>query len=250
MKVLAVTCYTGGEEMCAMTERMLEGLQRTKCSCELVVSITAQGGVRDVGPAEYVHSVEKNVSFAYGMNSAIENGRSCNPDYVLCLNNDLEFPEKQWFRELIRTALPNRVEAPSTDRAATPTQPHSIDKVSSAIEEVSAYCWLLPFAICELLKEKYGFWLFSEEFVPCYGEDNWTSYLLTKHYGPSPVFRLIHRSWVKHNHGSTSRKTPHNRKKTFTTLRNKLLKEAKSQKLRPDLRRWINRYDRMLRGKC
>ncbi len=246
MKILAVTCYTGGEELCDMTERTIRSLEY--CVPDTVafqVSVFAQGSDRMVDAA-YSTGCPENVGFAFGMNRAVDAGQASEPDYVLCFNNDLEFPNEDWLGRLIREAKPDRICVPATDKSAIRTQEGPIPAPAEHIQEMSAYCWLIPFAWCQWLKEKHGFWLFDEEFEPCYGEDNWTAYLLAKKFGKT-IFCYVRRSWVKHLKGRTSQSVTHNRRKTSAILMDKFLEELKDFKLRPDLRKWARRYAGVLR---
>jgi hypothetical protein len=157
----------------------------------------------------------------------------------LCLNNDLLFPQKDWLRILLDIAeqAPNQVLVPATDSAAIRIQPGPRDKPSFPVQESSAYCWLIPFAWCQFLKETYGFWLFDEDFAPAYGEDNWTAFLLSKEFGPK-CFRYVPRSFVKHLRARTSRIVKHDRKRSNRVLVDKLQKELSDRGLRSDLRQW------------
>ena len=255
MKVLAVTCYTGGEELCHMTDHCLRSLQDcVPKTVEMEISVTAQGAALSTlteMSASYLHVSEKNISFAYGMNRAIELAVKCEvqPDYVLCFNNDLQFPNRGWLRKLVDVAeqLPNRVVVPATDKAAIRVQPGPTSQLSEDVQEMSAYCWLIPFEWCKMLKERYGFWLFCEEFAPAYGEDNYTAFLLSKHYGPK-VFRFVPRSWVKHLKGRTASSVKCNRAKTSALLVAKLRAELRYGP-RGDLQKWARRYIAILTKK-
>lgn len=252
LRILAITCYTGGEGLVRMTEKMLQGLKSTvpTDSCEMRVSITAQGAERmvDFKLFHYANTQPKNISFAFGMNHAIETALSLTdkPDYVLCMNNDLEFTQPAWFRILLQHAQIHKVVCPVTDRTALHAQRGPIMVAPTDVDDLSAYCWLVPFGLCEFLKCEHGFHLFSEDFRPGFGEDNWTSYLFTKKLGPK-VFRLVRRSFVKHLRHQTTKAVLHDRGKTSKILADKLRVELKDNKLRPDLKVWINRYLKLLK---
>lgn len=252
MIVLAVTCYTGTGPLCDMTQRMLTELKATKTSATLKVSVVAQGALRAMGPAltncESVYP--ENVGFAFGMNRAIDIAweLGIKPDYVLVLNNDLEFPDPGWLERLVKAARPDRITLPATDRTAGYVQQGPIPKGPSNVNEMSAYAWLIPFAWCKYLKAQYGFWLFDEDFKPGYGEDNWTTYLLLKRYGPGRLFTLVHRSFVKHLRHKTADFVAHDRKKTTATLLAKFRADLKNPDLRKDLRAWAERYVRILKS--
>ncbi len=235
MRVLAVTCYTGSRELCDMTTVMLTGLKKTVKNAELKVSVTAQGAARPLPHLDCQTVYPENVSFAFGMNRAIEQGLDFKPDYVLCLNNDLEFPQANWFTELAKVARSYRVVCPATDKTALYAQKGPVSMGSMPVDEMSAYCWMVPFHVCETLHEQYGFWLFCEEFKPAYGEDNWTAYLIAKLLGAKP-FRVVRRSFVKHLRRKTSSIVPHDRSKTSKILADKMRAELRDPNLRMDLR--------------
>lgn len=252
MKVLAVTCYTGDEELVDMTRECLWSLRDCEpVGVELQMSSTAQGAFRTIEDQGSWVDMPTNIGFAFGMNAAIETGVNHygEPDHVLCFNNDLQFPYKNWLGELTDIAgaiLPfDQVLVPATDRTAIRIQPGPLDKASFPVQENSAYCWLVPFAWCQFLKETYGFWLFSEDFAPAYGEDNWTAFLLSKKFG-SKAFRYVPRSFVKHLRGRTARTVKHDRKKSNRVLVDKLNVELKDPSLRSDLRKWGQHLIRVL----
>lgn len=249
MKILAVTCYTGDEALCDMTEAMLIGLHRTAKNHELSVAVVGQGASRAMSShlVAFQDSLPENVGFAYGMNRAIEIGVvQWKPDYVLCLNNDLMFPQSDWLGVLIRNARTDKVTSPVTDNTALHAQrgPNALSPLE--VEELSAYCWLIPFSMCEALKKDHGFWLFSEDFAPAYGEDNWTAYLLRKQLGGN-IFKLIRRSFVKHLRGRTAKIVPHDRAKTSKILADKFRGELKNPKLPKHLKAWATRYLKILK---
>jgi hypothetical protein len=227
-----------------MTERCLKQLKgcRLNMTCDLKISVTEQGSVgllsRDV--FDWITPIPKNVGFAFGMNQAISSGVEAggNPDFVLCFNNDLEFPKAGWLRALtdIAAKAPDQVLVPGTDRAAIRVQPRAINKQSFPVAEASAYCWLIPFKWCQFLKKTYGFWLFDEDFAPAYGEDNWTAFLLSKQFGPKP-FRYVPRSFVRHLRARTSSIVKHDRANSNRVLVDKLRQELKDPSLRSDLQK-------------
>jgi hypothetical protein len=235
-----------------MTERMLTQLKATKTTATVKVSAVAQGADRAMGPAlTSCESVQPdNVSFAAGMNHAVDIAWNLgiNPDYVLVLNNDLEFPDPGWLEKLAKAARQDRITVPATDRTAGYVQHGPIAKAPSTVVEMSAYAWLIPFSWCKYLKVQHGFWLFCEDFKPGYGEDNWTVYLLLKRYGPRRFFQLVHRSFVKHLRHQTANLIVHDRKKTSALLISKFREEIKRKDLRKDLRAWAERYIRILKG--
>lgn len=238
MNILAVTCYTGDEELCAMTEQMFLELETLiPNGTRVTFSATAQGADREIRPVTC--NFPKNHSFARGINTAIRMGMNESIDYILILNNDLQFPNADWLEQLLLIARKrdDRVIVPATDRAAIRIQAGPQNKPSFDVQEMSAYCWLVPVRFHRHLLRKYGFEMFCEEFVPAYGEDNWTAFLLAKEFGPK-VFRYVPRSFVRHLRGKTSRVVDHDRRKTSALLKQKFKKELSDPGLRRGLRRW------------
>lgn len=252
MKVLAVTCYTGGPELAKMTSSCLQSLRDCAPSgIEFKIVVCSQGAKASaISKADVEVRWHENVGFAFGMNTAIEHGvwQTGAPDHVLCFNNDLQFPDKDWLRKLLEIAAhpTDQVLVPATDSAAIRVQPRSLDKDSYPVEESSAYCWLVPFAWCQWLKKEHGFWLFDEDFAPGFAEDNWTAYLLSKQFGEK-VFRYVPRSFVKHLRSRTTRTVVVDRRITSRILKDKFQRELEDPKLRPDLRAWAKRYVRILK---
>ena len=221
-----------GDMLCELAASVPKGVT-------VETSVVMQNCPHELGfPVNYLGFHPRNVGFAFGMNLAISHSHT-EPDFVLCLNNDLQFPHKNWLRKLIDIAeqAPNQVLVPATDSAAIRVQRGPESKPSFPVQENSAYCWLVPFAWCQFLNETYGFWLFDEDFAPAYGEDNWTAFLLSKEFGPR-VFRYVPRSFVKHLRARTSRTVKHDRAESSRTLVRKLQVELADPGLRPDLRKW------------
>jgi len=244
-----VTCFTGDDDLCDMTEAMLSDLWRTSEGPvdELKVSIVAQGAARETGYlCDIVTVVSRNIGFAFGMNQAIEAGHTWEPDYVLVLNNDLLFPDYGWFAELMNEARSDCVSSPATDVTARHPQEWPTDEAPRMVQQLSAYAWLVPFAWCQDLKERYGYWLFDEEFAPAYGEDDWAAFVLSKLHGPK-VFQLVHRSWVKHLKARTSATVTCDRRKTSKLLADRLRKQLTRANLRRDLRQWATNLLRILK---
>jgi len=246
MKILAITCYTGGEDLVQMTERCVESLWSCKSFMKMDIFAIGQGVTRaQFESAGTVHP--KNHGFAWGMNEAIQDGVTefGRPDYVLCFNNDLEFPDPNWLQLLLEAARSDRITVPVTDKTALHKQARAVDKPSFDVQEASAYCWLVPFEWCLFLKQFYGWWLFDPEFF-AFGEDNKTAWLLSKAYGPK-VFRMVPRSFVKHLRHQTSDVVKPDRRKSSRLLRTFLQAELSDPKLRRDLRDWAQRYLKILK---
>lgn len=251
MKVLAVTCLTGGPDLVAMAQRCLDGIRCTNIGIrdlDMRFSVIAQGVDGDCAMplASWIKRLPENRGFAAGMNLAIEQAVAFGhiPEWILCFNTDLEFPNHDWLRTLLSAASPKRIVCPATDKTALYKQRGPLDRNPFDTQEVSAYCWLVPFAWCEFLKETYGFWLFDEDFF-AFGEDNWTSFLLAKRFGPQ-IFRIVPRAFVRHLRSKTSSIVKPSRTASSRLLVDKLRRELKHSELRPDLRRWAERYVKIL----
>lgn len=191
--------------------------------------------------------LDNNHSFAFGINRAIqEHNRLDPPDYVLVLNNDLQFPNKEWLKHLLSEAGPNHITVPTTDRTARHRRAAYESKPSYWSHEASAYCWLVPFEWCQYLKKTYGFWMFDEDFKPAYGEDDWTGLLLNQRFGER-IFRIVPRAWIKHLKAQSASVQPHDKRKTNAILKAKVLSLMKRRDLNPVLRRRLQGYSRMLK---
>lgn len=251
MKILAVTCLTGGEDLVVMAEEMLSSLRECiPAGVDLMSSCVTQGAARRVDgllvDCQLVR--KKNLGFAAGMNDAIDNAVNAgfNPDRVLCLNTDLQFPDKDWLRKLIQARpIEPRILCPATDKTALYKQDGPKDNKSFDEVEVSAYCWLVPFKWCLLLLNRYRFWLFDPEFF-AFGEDNQTAFILAKWFGPK-VFHVVPRSFVKHLRHKTSEVVKPDRRASSRLLREFFQDELKNPKLRSDLKSWAQRYVRVLK---
>lgn len=234
-----------------MAEDMVESLRECEpVGVALQVSSLGQGAARLLEPHPLRSSFRENVGFSFGMNRAIAEGVSYfgEPEYILCLNSDLQFPDKNWLSELLKEASPNHISVPTTDRTAIRIQAGPKDLRPVDTHEMSAYCWLVPFTWCKWLKSQYGYWLFDEEFES-YGSDNWAAFLFSKKFGPK-VFRLVRRSWVKHLRGKTSAVVKPDRRKSNRVLVAKLKRQLKYPNLRPDLRKWAQSYIKILTPRC
>lgn len=249
MKVLAVSCCTGGEDLVQMTEACVDGLLESKpVNVELNVWVHAQDTTRVPSGINAGRSGDShNKGFAHGMNTAIREGLldSGDPDYVLCFNNDLVFTRKNWLKVLLGRATQYRVTLPGTDRTALHKQSGPVDKAPFDVQEASAYCWLVPFAWCKFLKKTYGWWLFDPQFF-AFAEDNKTAFLLSKRFG-TKAFRIVPRSFVHHMRHQTTSVVKPNRRESSRILKEFFQAELKDPKLRPDLRKWAERYVRALK---
>lgn len=251
VKVLAVTCFTGGADLRDMTDEMLASL--VGCipeGVDLKSAVVGQGTeymLQASEPCVLYWDEPENKGFGFGMNKAIDTSADWDPDYVLCLNNDLQFPRKNWLKELLRAASPDHICVPATNKSAIMVQTGPVNREPLRLQEMSAYCWLVPFRWCQWLKEHHGFWLFDEEFGS-YGEDNYTAFLLSKVYGKK-IFRYVRRSWVRHLRGRTAAIVKPNRRKSSQILIDRFREQLKYPRLRPDLQQWAKRYLAVLKGR-
>lgn len=223
MKLAVITCWTGGQEMADMTNRMVNDLR--VFSDWFMISVYGQGTdveLYEPGSFHVSHATYGpiNRGFAFGMNQALDSALlACSPynyggppppEAVLCLNNDLEFPDPLWFRKLIEEPL-DKVLVPTTNftacneqRAEGPVDADPIDLPSTP-----AVCWLLPWAACEVLFKHSGGYgkLFREDIGMAWGEDGFASAALQRDFDPNP-YRIVPRSFVRHLGERTSSQIP------------------------------------------
>lgn len=217
MKILAITVYAGSEKLVAMTENMLERfmvcLDRLDTSANVVEVVAinngAKRGIEELYADHHVVNV-KNEGFAKPVNWVIGEFLT-DHDAVLVFNNDLQFPDPNWLRELVSATDPKDfyVMSPCTDRTATQgALCHKARNISPwRLGQVSAFCWLVPARVIKMLKERWSFPLFDPDFF-CYGEDDYTAAILRKTYGGAP-FKVVPRSWVKHLKAQTGKELGH-----------------------------------------
>lgn len=215
MNILAVVPYAGDKTLVDMTANMLTQLrvqQGLLFDSELrhvvAVSNAAEAHV-DAELLDQHYFNPRNEGFGPAVNMVINLDVFDAPlrpyDYVLVLNNDLEFPDPQWLAELILAADGEHVITPCTDRTATlgATAKSAVDKPSFFLREVSAFCWMVPIKVIKAVKKSYYFPLFPPEF-PNYGSDDAASAILRKLLGPKP-FKVVPRAWVRHLKAKTSK---------------------------------------------
>lgn len=212
--VLAVIPYTGSEKLVQMTARMVDELRPTLGAhdrVELVNNGSRLLTAQDIAAPFGALNLPTNRGFGPGINAALHDIRWKGD--VLVLNNDLTFPQPDWFR-LLRQAQGEDekdnltyVYAPRTNCTATPEacKDGPEDKPAQRVREVSAYCWLVPAKVLERLRPRAGFELFPPEF-PNYGSDNSAAAWLRFLFGNTP-FKVVHRSFVKHAKGQTAAET-------------------------------------------
>lgn len=254
MKVLAVTCFTGDKKLCYMTERMVTRLR--ECleipGVTYRVSVVNQGGElqNSCGTiAEYYKHLKLNRSFAYGMNEAVDQVPKAHfrPDYVLCINNDIEMPDKDWMRLLLKEAARSHITVPATDNTSLHPYSKKSEDPAFMADEMSAYAWLVPYGWCDWMRKAHGFWLFSEDFYPAFGEDNWSTIILRQQYGDK-IFRVVPKAWVKHLRSQTASQVPHDRHKTSAVLKRKIEDMLSGRgKISPELKKKMLWYTKVLR---
>lgn len=218
VKITALVLYAGSNTLSDMTVKMLDQLLESieeartptlyaSSQVDLHTRVLAICNGSTPFPRRRLHDlktemlqIDSNIGFAKGFNAGIRyflDDRDV-PDYWLILNNDLEFPNKGWLRELVNERTIKQVICPTTDRTATSlaVSGEPLDKDPIHTESVSAYAWMVPESIRALIEEKEGFTFFDPDF-DSYGEDDWTSLLIQHHVGPKP-FRIVPRAWVQH----------------------------------------------------
>lgn len=219
MTILAVVAYTGSEKLVRMTEEMLESLLPLLNGEEPVrVVAVNNAAVRPIkhGLVLWHPTMEKNEGFGPAINFAIQTEifdapKLVNMDTgekierepteftdVLVLNNDLQFPDRNWLQELLKARDGQHVLSPCTDITATKAAvtAGAEDRDPVPHHEVSAFCWLVPVTLVRALRKKFGFNLFHPDF-PNYGSDDVTSACLRSIVGKQP-FKIVPRSWVRH----------------------------------------------------
>lgn len=220
--VMAVTCCTGGEKLCLLTERLVRALP-------MQTIVVQQDTDRNIDCDWFISVRTKyNAGFALGVNRGIQKiwsfsrGVIPNPSYVLVINNDIEPPLFPWFEPLLREADQDHICSPLTDNTGYKiAQAPGPQKGVTLAPMVGAFCWLVPFWMCEFLRSRYGFWLFDPDFGLGYGEDDYTAALLTKKLG-HPPFKIVRQSWVRHFRSQTASTMKIDRGKQIRLLKEKL----------------------------
>lgn len=230
MTILAITPYTGSERLVRMTESMLaqfadivtNGLHGMLFD---VVAVDNAASRPQKHPVTWHPHMEKNVGFGNAINFAIEReiieppklkavnirtgkttsiARKVDITDVLLLNNDLQFPDPNWLRELLAARDGRHVLSPCTDVTATAgaVNDKAYDVDPRPHREVSAFCWLVPIKAIFDLRKKFGFNLFHPDFTN-YGSDDVTAACLRGLYGSKP-FKIVPRSFVRHLKAQTA----------------------------------------------
>lgn len=222
MKILAVIPFTGSEKLVSMTEDCIEKLVQCQLPEDVTVDVLAVNNAasRELdedkinsfprapgwGSGDQLKERE-NVGFGVAVNRAIDywlisERQEC--DAILVLNNDLQFPSKDWLRNLLHEYEEPYVLAPTTDITASDASRYAgpVDNHAILCREVSAYCWLVPARVVRAIDVRFSWPLFNPMFTN-YGSDEATAAILRKLYGATP-FKVVRRSWVKHLKAQTA----------------------------------------------
>lgn len=215
MTILAVVPYAGSKKLVAMTDRMLESFQLCAAAIADPINVVAINNAADAAIKTKVtwHGFnDKNEGFGNAVNLAIQRevfdmvkqGFPDHVTHVLVLNNDLEFPDPQWLRELLDELEEVLVVTPCTNVTATKVAVAEAARDADSIRanQVSAFCWLVPVATIKRIRKKFGFNLFHPEFSN-YGSDDVTSAILRSLLGPKP-FKVVPRSFIRHLKAQTA----------------------------------------------
>ena len=225
LNLLAITCYAGEKPFVDMTDRMLRDLVSSMQWAVLRghlaswhISVLAQGTrkaplptiLKEELPITF-EEVEKNQGFAYGMNQAYDNGLADFPhDALLCLNNDIEMPHKEWLGELISEYQEDRIICPKTNYTSVNEQragaPEDKDPYDHGV--TPAVCWLIPGTILDTVIGHLKGKLFPEDLGGrAWGEDNYVNGVVRAKVHPTPC-KIVPRSWIHHLGAKTSHLVP------------------------------------------
>jgi hypothetical protein len=221
LKLLVITCWCGGQEYADMTAKMLADLQASiPEGVDWRLGLFSQGvpdGVTLLLPEGMSkiteqQSAERNHGFAVGMNRALAAGLEYfKPDYVLCINNDVEMPDIEWLDILLNEWESGHILCPTSNYTSVHEQRRQAKEDSDPIYHgvTPALCWLLPIAIVNAIQGHLGKGkLFPEDLGGrAWGEDNYTSGVVRTLVNPVP-FKIVPRSWIKHLGAKTSSVIP------------------------------------------
>lgn len=249
MNILAITPFTGSEQLVSMTEDCIEGLMQCEVPVGVHVRVLAVNNAAkrpiDVKkldalaqqqpsacawePVEQLIDTQNN-GFGVGVNRGIDLALIAERwpvDHVLVFNNDLQFPQRDWLVKLFEEADPPYVLSPRTDVTATPEarQPHQAELPAQRVGQVSAFCWLVPRRVINAIEPRWGWPLFNPSFTN-YGSDDATAAIIRQLYGATP-FKVVHRSWVRHLKAQTA---------------NELHVKAGTPELLADLKKWMRAH--------
>lgn len=211
--ILAITPYTGSEKLVLMTAAMLE---ETRLSwpfahiCAVANKPSRLLTKEELGGAMQL-PLRGNEGFGPGINAALR-FLGWKGD-VLVLNNDLTFPQRGWMQHLRdEQGIDDQdgmhfIYSPRTNCTATPEacKDGPADKPAQRVRQVSAFCWLVPAKMQQLMRERNNGDLFPREF-PNYGSDDAAAAWARKLFGSTP-FKVVHRAFVKHAKGQTAAET-------------------------------------------
>lgn len=223
MRVLTITCMTGGVRERNMTEQLMVQLENgyNAADCHGSVVCVLQGTHEHitsplplrVPPAVRYRTPRfgTNKGFARGMNAALFAGAFDEKfDAVLCINNDVEPPEGgRWLDRLLRELWfnPDKVIVPTTNYTGVKEQERQLPTTEEPFDlpETPAVCWLLSWHVCErVFARSKPLQLFREDFGPAWGEDTYASALLRKVLDDPKPFRVVPEAWIKHIGAVTS----------------------------------------------
>jgi hypothetical protein len=209
MKITAIVPFTGSKDLVEMTRRCAVALIESGVD-EVVTFNNAADELLDLSDRDGIREVlcHENIGFGRAINTAIAfmlRNDEVKPTHFLIANNDLEFTDPEWLKKLTAEVEGNYVLSPTTDITACPESraAEAVDKSPVFSPQVSAFCWLVPLPVIERIQARYGFELFDSHFF-AYGEDDLTSAILRKQFGPKP-FKVVRRSWVRHLKGKTAK---------------------------------------------
>lgn len=203
MNILAIVPYAGSLKLVRMTEAMVRAF--TVCAKEridegqlrIVAINNAADGQIPTALLDWHGYNDTNEGFGRAVNLAIARELRPSDSHVLVLNNDLEFPDTSWLEKLLAEVEGELVLSPCTDITATKEAvaegPRDADPMR--LNQVSAFCWLVPTSIIRQLRKKFGFHLFHPDFSN-YGSDDVTAACLRSFR--SKPFKLVPRSFVRH----------------------------------------------------
>lgn len=208
--ILGIIPFAGPPELTEMTANMIADLR----SCYDADSINLVAVANDpkvlltteqlCGGRQLV--LPKNLGFGKAINLVIQAHLQHEEitDYLI-LNNDLEFPHKDWFQHLRSERESSYVITPCTDNTSSAAARADGPRKSPAQRagQVSAFCWLVPRRDILAIADRFGFPLFDPEFF-AYGEDDYTGAILRKLYGRTP-FKVVPKAWVHHKKGVTGK---------------------------------------------
>lgn len=223
VNILAIVPFAGSESLVSMTEDCIRQLLASTAAIGFHLSVLAVNNKAQrnlnidecigAGKPHWVDEIdelemEHNVGFGEAINRGIgywEQASALKPDFYLLVNNDLQFPDPDWLKELLAATEGRAICSPCTDITATPEATADGRRNAGPIRsaQVSAFCWLVPSIVSRVLTERFGWAMFPPMFTN-YGSDDATAAALRYIYGPKP-FKVVPRSWVRHLKAQTAR---------------------------------------------